>query len=136
MGTKMHARVWALRRPWTADAKIGPTWNAYINGAGYWRAGGGRSPFHDRSRKPLGDVGLWEAKPAAELDVTDMLTKSDFGSDLGQRLAGRRRRKRNARVLCFGSRAVAVDGVRYCVFCVREEMAVPHGGAGDDDDEE
>jgi hypothetical protein len=31
-----HAVAWALRKPWTADKDLGPTFNAYINGSGFW----------------------------------------------------------------------------------------------------
>ena len=33
---RWHAVAYALRKPWLADAKIGPTYNAYVNGAAYW----------------------------------------------------------------------------------------------------
>ena len=32
-----HAVAYALRKPWQADAAIGPTYNAAINGAVYWK---------------------------------------------------------------------------------------------------
>src|SRR5262245_53227658 len=31
-----HVVAWALRRPWMTDRDRGPTFNAYVNGAGYW----------------------------------------------------------------------------------------------------
>jgi len=83
---KWHARIWLLRRPWTDDAQIGPTWNAYINGAGYWRQGGARSVFYDRFAKSLGKVGLWKEKPVGELDVTEALVSADFGTNQAERL--------------------------------------------------
>jgi len=83
---KWHAQVWALRRPWTADPKIGPTWNAYINGSGYWRAGGGMNGKSDRLPKPLGQPGLWESQPAGEVDVMPILRSDDYGDTLGARI--------------------------------------------------
>jgi len=83
---KWHARVWVLRRPWADDPRIGPTWNAYINGAGYWRQGGGRDEFYDRFPKPLGEAGLWEEQSDAEVDLTDVLASKQYGNTLGERL--------------------------------------------------
>ena len=34
-----HAVAYALRRPWEADARQGPTFNAWRNGVGYWSGG-------------------------------------------------------------------------------------------------
>lgn len=31
-----HLLAWVLRRPWTAERALAPTFNAFINGAGYW----------------------------------------------------------------------------------------------------
>ena len=49
-----HAVAWALRRPWRADPDLGPTFNAYLNGVGYWaNSNRGRGPPRIRSpRKP------------------------------------------------------------------------------------
>jgi len=80
-----HARAWLLRKPWTDDVEVGPTWNAYINGAGYWRHGGGRSPVHDRSAEPLGQALCSKEHPTAEIDVTASLRDSAWGT-LGERL--------------------------------------------------
>ncbi len=63
-GPKWHAQVWLLRRAWTPDAKIGPTWNAYVNGAGWWRQGGARAAAIDRAADPLGKVGICRADDA------------------------------------------------------------------------
>ncbi len=81
-----HGRVYALRRPWTDDPKIGPTWNAYINGAGYWRLGGARDAATDRVEPPLGKVGLWKEQPTGMLDVMRTLTAAEFGTTLPERL--------------------------------------------------
>jgi len=33
---RWHAVAWGLRRPWQSGESLGPTFNAYINGAGFW----------------------------------------------------------------------------------------------------
>jgi len=83
---KWHAQVWLLNRPWTADEKIGPTWNAAINGLAYWRLGGARGPHLDRSEHPLGKAGLWPEHAVGEIDVTQALTSDRHGATVGQRL--------------------------------------------------
>jgi len=81
-----HGQVWLLRRPWVSDAKLGPTWNAYISGAGYWKAGGGWDGVEDRSPEPLGKALLSKQHPTGEIEVAAALTSPDFGRDLGARL--------------------------------------------------
>jgi hypothetical protein len=39
-----HVVAWAMRRPWIADKERGPTFNAYLNGAGYWGKYGATRP--------------------------------------------------------------------------------------------
>jgi len=81
-----HARVWLLRRPWKADKTIGPTWNAHINGIGFWAAGGARDTDKDRFAKPLGQAPLGKEKPIGTIDVTAAVNSTDYGRDVGQRL--------------------------------------------------
>ena len=81
-----HARAYALLRPWTDDADVGPTWNAYVNGAGWWRQGGGRCGGVDRSRKPLGTMGLWKEQADGRVDVTELLTSPEYGENTAERL--------------------------------------------------
>ena len=81
-----HGQVWLLRHAWTNDSKLGPTWNAYINGAGFWTAGGGWDGKEDRSGGPLGQALLSEEHPTGKVDVTAALTSADYGRDLGARL--------------------------------------------------
>ncbi len=81
-----HARTWLLRQPWTDDPEIGPTWNAWLNGLGYWREGGAFDAGHDRFAEPLGDALVCERKPVGEVDVTATLMSGDFGADLPTRL--------------------------------------------------
>lgn len=79
-----HARVWLLRRPWVDDPEIGPTWNSYLNGLGFWRGGGARDES-DRFPEPLAEVLLSDDQPLGEADVTAALTSDEFGS-IGERL--------------------------------------------------
>jgi hypothetical protein len=81
-----HASVHLLRRPWMADGEIGPTWNAYVNGGGYWHQGGARDPELDRYGDPLATEELSEAHPEARFDVTAAFTAADFGGDSSTRL--------------------------------------------------
>ena len=81
-----HARAWLLRRPWVADDKIGPTWNAHINGAGYWTSGGARDTENDRWPEPLGETPLSEDEPIGTIDVTAALTGTGNQCRLAQRL--------------------------------------------------
>ncbi|MHB9026629.1 MAG: hypothetical protein ACYC7E_21055 [Armatimonadota bacterium] len=81
-----HASVWALRRPWTDDAQVGPTWNAYINGAGYWRAGGGLDKSFDHFPRLLGETLLTARHPDGAVDVTSLLASAAYGKDPMARL--------------------------------------------------
>ncbi len=81
-----HATVRAGRRPWVDDAQLGPTWNAYVNGAGYWRAGGGWDGHYDYYPQPLGETLLSAGSPDGEVEVTALLTSEEYGKDLGERL--------------------------------------------------
>jgi len=83
---RWHVRAWLLRHPWIDDADIGPTWNAYIDGAGYWREGGALSKFYDRFCPLLDEKELSQERPVAEIDVTAALTEVRFGPDYGKRL--------------------------------------------------
>jgi hypothetical protein len=105
-----HVLVRPLRKPWsTDDPQRGPTFNAYINGAGYWGLGGGRAAV-DRGPDTFGPAPLYPApkppKPVvkepgedadieplpedttriARLDVTKVLTDPAYGKDAGDRL--------------------------------------------------
>lgn len=53
---RWHALGWPLRRPWQADLELGPTFNAWINGAGYWTRFGATDEEHDRYPQAFGPV--------------------------------------------------------------------------------
>src|SRR5262249_7651448 len=81
-----HAVAWALRRPWMAGAKLGPTYNAYINGAGYWSKYGAQDEKGDRHSKRFGPTEVSIKQPEGRMDVTATLTEPEFGKTLADRL--------------------------------------------------
>ena len=81
-----HAIAYALRKPWQADPKIGPTYNAAINGAVYWKRFGASDPNEDRFPKQLGPVEVSSYKPEGRLDVTAVVTDAAYGKTLADRL--------------------------------------------------
>ncbi|MHB9134545.1 MAG: hypothetical protein ACYDBB_26020 [Armatimonadota bacterium] len=84
-----HVQVWALRRPWSIDhPELGPTFNAWINGKGYWNRGGARGDETDRFARLFGPLPLHANSPIARLDVTPLLTEPSYGATPGERLRG------------------------------------------------
>ena len=81
-----HAVAWALRRAWSADANLGPTYNAYINGAGYWTKYGAGDPNQDRFPKQFAPTEVSWKQPEGRMDVTAVLTDEAFGKTPGDRL--------------------------------------------------
>ena len=81
-----HAVAWALRKPWVADAKIGPTYNAYINGAGYWSKFGAQDDKQDRSPTQFGPAEVSYKNTNGHLDVTPVLRDTSFGATPEERL--------------------------------------------------
>ena len=81
-----HAVAHALRKPWTADAAIGPTYNAAVNGAVYWKRFGATDTAEDRYPAQLGPTEVSSYKPDGRMDVTAVLTDSAYGKTLADRL--------------------------------------------------
>jgi hypothetical protein len=81
-----HVVAWALRRPWIADKERGPTFNAYLNGAGYWGRYGATDADKDRFVTRFGPSELSHLVREGRLDVTAVLKDSAFGAELGGRL--------------------------------------------------
>lgn len=81
-----HAVAWALRRPWKADAEIGPTYNAFINGAGYWTHFAAQDENHDRVPLKFGPTPVHYQDPTGRMDITAALTDTAFGETPGARL--------------------------------------------------
>lgn len=83
-----HAVAWLLRKPWTADAAHGPTYNAAVNGAVYWKRFGATDTEEDRFPARLGPVEVSSYEPAGRMDVTAVLADPAFGKTLAERLRG------------------------------------------------
>ena len=81
-----HAVAWALRRPWTADADVGPTFNAYINGGGYWQKYGAGDGKADRHPRRFGPTEISHKQAEGRMDITALLSDRAYGGTLGQRL--------------------------------------------------
>ena len=81
-----HAIAYLLRKPWQADATHGPTYNAAVNGAAYWKRFGASDTQEDRFPERLGPVEVSSYQPAGRMDVTAVLTNTAFGNTLGGRL--------------------------------------------------
>ncbi|MEJ7807754.1 MAG: hypothetical protein WKG03_17775, partial [Telluria sp.] len=81
-----HAVAWALRKPWLADARIGPTYNAYINGAGYWVKYGAQDSKRDRFPTQFGPVEVSYNNTEGHLDITPLLRDAAFGATPEERL--------------------------------------------------
>lgn len=81
-----HAVAYLLRKPWQADANHGPTYNAAISGAVYWKRFGATDTAEDRFPERLGPVEVSSYQPGGRMDVTAVLTDAAFGKTLGERL--------------------------------------------------
>ncbi len=83
---RWHAVAWALKQPWISDREVGPTYNAYINGSGYWSGFGAREAGKDRVATHFGPAPLNKEQPEGRLDITASLGDAAFGADMGARL--------------------------------------------------
>ena len=120
---KWHVIAWALRRPWHSDKDTGPTFNAFLNGAGYWGRYGASDPAQDRFPQALPPAELSTYQPEARLDFTPLLSDAAFGKTLGQRL-------RSVEENGFLLRKVETYDMRYRDWWDAYEWAVPTGGHG------
>lgn len=82
---RWHAVAHALRKPWKADPQHGPTFNAYINGAGYWAKYGALDEQHDRFPDRFGPAEVSSERNDA-IDVTAMVKDGRFGGTIAERL--------------------------------------------------
>ncbi|MHC5058416.1 MAG: hypothetical protein ACYTKD_27480 [Planctomycetota bacterium] len=83
---KWHAVAWALRRPWHADPDTGPTLNASVAGAVYWKEWGARDVEHDRYPKRFGPTPVNHADLQGRMDVTSLVQSPTYGRTLAERL--------------------------------------------------
>ena len=119
-----HVVATALRRPWLADAKNGPTFNAYLAGAGYWTKYGAQDPQTDRFPNRFEPAEVSQANPTGKVDVTAVLIDPALGRELGQRL-------RELEEHGFLLRKLETYDIRYKIPSGNAyEWAVPTGGNG------
>ncbi|MHB9129782.1 MAG: hypothetical protein ACYDBB_01665 [Armatimonadota bacterium] len=81
-----HAVAWVLRKPWTADAKLGPTYNASVNGVSYWGRFGAQDEKGDRYPAQFGPAEVSYKVTEGHMDVSKMLADPTFGATLAERL--------------------------------------------------
>ncbi len=81
-----HAIAFLLRKPWLADAANGPTYNASVNGAVYWKRFGASDTSEDRFPKQFGPTEVSSYKPDGKMDVTAVLADPSFGKTIAERL--------------------------------------------------
>ena len=118
-----HIVAWALRRPWGGASEQGPTFNAYLGGAGYWAKYGAADTEKDRFALRFGPAELSHAKPQGRLDVTALLGDPAFGADSGSRL-------RLIEECGLLLKKLETYDVRYRDAWDAYEWAVPTGGHG------
>jgi hypothetical protein len=120
---RWHYVAWALRHPWSvAEGVPAPTFNAYLDGAGYWTKYGAQDEKADRYPTRFGPVEVSKEKPQGRLDVTALLTDAAYGASLGDRL---RRFEEQGLLL----RKWETYDVKYADWSAYE-WAVPSGGNG------
>ena len=81
-----HAVAHVLRKPWAADPAHGPTYNAAIHGAVYWKRFGATDTDEDRFPAQLGPTEVSSYKPDGRMDVTAVLADPAFGETVADRL--------------------------------------------------
>ena len=120
---RWHYVAWALRRPWAAATGVpAPTFNAYLDGAGYWAKYGAQDEKADRYPTQFGPTEVSQEHPQGRMDVTALLTDATYGQTLGDRL----RRFEEQGVLL---RKWETYDVRYADWSAYE-WGVPTGGHG------
>lgn len=84
---RWHYVAWPLRRPWTAaDETLAPTFNAWLDEAGYWKKYGAKNTEADRYPLKLGPTEVSEENPEGRMDVTELLSGAAYGAGAGERL--------------------------------------------------
>ena len=81
-----HAIAQILRKPWQADPTNGPTYNAAIQGAVYWKRFGATDLAEDRFPTLFGPAEVSSYTPDGRMDVTAVLTDAAYGKTLANRL--------------------------------------------------
>jgi hypothetical protein len=86
LAPQWHAVAWALRRPWQSDERIGPTFNANVNGTSFWTKYGAADEQQDRFPMRFGPAEVSERVPEGQLDITQILNDPIFGDTVSARL--------------------------------------------------
>ncbi len=81
-----HAIAYPLRKPWQVDAVNGPTYNAAIKDAVYWKKFGASDTTEDRFPTQFGPTEVSSYKPEGRMDITSLLTDTVYGKTLAERL--------------------------------------------------
>lgn len=81
-----HANISPLRKSWISDSITGPTFNAAINGNGYWKKYGAADTSEDRF-DTVYNTEVSYGNPKGTVDITEMLTNSKYGSSLESRIS-------------------------------------------------
>ncbi len=81
-----HVQAWPLRQAWIADATIGPTFNASVNGRRNWARYGASDPARDRIVDVLNPQELSRGATEARFDITRLLATPMIERDAGARL--------------------------------------------------
>lgn len=81
-----HAVASLLRKPWLADPVDGPTYNAAIPGAVYWKRFGASDTAEDRFPASFGPAEVSSYNPTGRLDVTSFLTDEAYGKTAADRI--------------------------------------------------
>src|SRR5450756_1705704 len=79
LAPQWHAVGWGLRRAWQSDETSGPTFNAYVNGIGFWTKYGAGDEQEDRFPIRFGPIEVSEKSPEGRLDVTALVNDVMFG---------------------------------------------------------
>ena len=82
---RWHAVAWAVRQPWKADPKLGPTFNASVNGRRYWGRFGAQSEERDRLPLRFGPTEVSHEVTRGRMDVTAAIVDASFGSSAAER---------------------------------------------------
>lgn len=82
-----HYIAWALRQPWDSrNEQLAPTFNAYVNGAGYWAKYGAQDEIEDRHPNRFGPTEVSLENPQGTMDITPVLSETQYGGTLAERL--------------------------------------------------
>lgn len=118
-----NAVAFALRKPWKADPTDGPTYNAYINGKGFWKEYGAANKDFDRFVPELGSAEVSSSQPVGAIDVTDTVNNTTYGATLQDRII-------RLEACGFIVKKQEIYDVKFCLPGVGDEWTSATGGRG------